>query len=153
MDHVRPDAVSGTNDGGDIEVRAFISWALAEVIEAALLGHCAIMTSHCCPFELPLPWKSIACTASALFEHLIAKLPPHGLFLNVKPSDLRHVRVSEDVVKCSIDPRPLDVVYEETGSGLLFRRDYHSRKRMSGHDVEVCVPEGRVTITRFTLVE
>jgi 5'-nucleotidase len=141
--------LSGINEGGNLGADVYLSGTVAAAREAALLGVPAIALSQYHK-RGPIDWQRAAAWATRVIEKLLAQPNEPGVFWNVNFPHLTPDSLEPLLVLCGLDPQPLPVSYELLDGQLHYRGSYHERKRLPGHDVQVCF-DGAIAVTKLIL--
>lgn len=151
--HLVPDAdwlISGINRGGNLGADTYVSGTVAAAREAALLGRRALALSQYVCRGRDLDWDLVTRRARRAIRRILERDDHDGGFWNVNLPHPEHTREELELVRCPLDPHPLDVRFEENGRGLVFTGDYRARRRRPGSDVDVCF-NGHIALSRIPI--
>jgi 5'-nucleotidase len=174
-----PDAqlmLTGINAGGNLGLDVYISGTVAAAREAVSHGLAAIAFSHYRRSGEEIAWGA----AGGWVQQLLARFECEGYsrpqaggqpgrrFFNVNfpHSSAAHPEQLPETVFCPLDPSPLPLAFERLPhvdggtpaavaagphpASFRYAGNYHRRRRLPGHDVEVCM-NGKISITPLTI--
>jgi 5'-nucleotidase len=142
--------VSGINHGANLGVDTYISGTAAAAREAAILGHPAIALSQYVGRHRRPDWSVTAERARLVLEVLLERPPRPGHFWNVNLPHPADESARHELVFCPLDPSPHAYSYERRDGALHWVSDFHSRPRIPGADVDVCMG-GEISITEIPI--
>jgi 5'-nucleotidase len=142
--------LAGINSGGNLGADVWHSGTVAAVREAVLHGRPGVALSQYRKKGLAFDWPRAARWAQAVLRDLLARPIPRGSFWSVNLPHLEPGAADPGVVSCPLDPTPLPLSYHTEGELYRYNADYHSRRRESGTDVDVCF-RGQIAVTRISL--
>ena len=142
--------VSGINHGANLGMDLYISGTAAAAREAVILGFPAIAISQYVGKHRQPDWKATAERALPVLEVLFSQPPRPGTFWNVNLPHPADESSDPDLVFCPLDPSPHAFEYEERDGHLHWISDFHSRPRLAGHDIDVCM-SGRIAVTEVPI--
>jgi len=142
--------VSGINHGANLGVDVFISGTAAAAREAAILGFPAIAISQYVGRHRTPDWTATAERARPVLERLLGMRPRSGAFWNVNLPHPADESSNHELVFCPVDPSPHAFDYEHREGQLHWQSDFHSRPRVAGHDIDVCM-QGRISVSEIAL--
>ncbi|TWT57572.1 5'-nucleotidase SurE [Thalassoglobus neptunius] len=147
-----PDWVlSGINHGGNLAGDIFMSGTAAAAREAAISGKKAIAFSQYIHLELSPPnWERTTLWTRHVLNVLFDKELKPGQFWNVNFPALPEGDVTPEIVFCRHDTSQVDLTYEWSADGAMYRGVYRERGRRPGCDVDVCF-SGKISVTRIQL--
>ena len=142
--------LAGINRGGNLGVDVYTSGTVAAAREAALLGYPAIAVSQYVGREREVDWNLTELRARWVIRLLMERPVERGSFWNVNLPHPTGGETDLDIVFCPLDPSPHDVRYHQVGEHMIYQGDYHSRQRLPGRDIDVCLG-GKIAITAIHL--
>ncbi len=148
-----PDWVwSGINHGGNLGLHDYhISGTLAAAREAAFHGVRAMGASHFINRRIDsVDWEMAAERVARAFQAFAGEDNPGGVFWSVNLPHLTEDAPQPKVVFCEPERRPLQVKFEASQEGLIYRGDYRSRPHGEGSDVAVCFG-GDIAVSRIRI--
>jgi len=140
--------VSGINHGANLGVDTYISGTAAAAREAAILGFPAIAVSQYVGRHRKPDWAATALRVRHVLERLLDRPPRPGTFWNVNLPHPTDESPTREIVFCPMDPSPHAFEYDHRNGELHWVSDFHSRPRLPGHDIDVCMG-GRIAITEI----
>jgi len=141
---------SGINHGANLGVDVYVSGTAAAAREAAILGFPAIALSQYVGRHRKPDWAVTAERVRPVLEKLLAMPPRAGCFWNVNLPHPADESSNHEFVFCPLDPSPHAFEYEHRDGELHWQSDFHSRPRLPGHDIDVCMG-GRISITEIPI--
>lgn len=142
--------VSGINHGANLGVDTYISGTAAAAREAAILGYPAIAISQYVGRHRVPDWSVTAERARHVLDALLDRPPRAGHFWNVNLPHPADESARHELVFCPLDPSPHAFHYERRDGVLHWVSDFHSRPRVPGTDVDVCMG-GETAITEIPI--
>jgi 5'-nucleotidase len=142
--------LAGINAGGNLGADVYHSGTVAAAREAALHGWPAVAVSHYKRRGLEFDWPRAARWAAAVLSELLLLPAEPGLFWNINLPHLARDVPDPPVMYCPLDPAPLPLAYAIDGELHSYNGDYHTRRRGSGTDVDVCFGGG-IAVTALRL--
>jgi 5'-nucleotidase len=142
--------VAGINHGANLGMDVYISGTAAAAREAAILGFPAIAISQYVGKHRKPDWSATAERAIQALEALFLRRPRAGTFWNVNLPHPADESTGHDLVFCPLDPSPHAFQYENRNGELHWVSDFHSRPRLGGHDIDVCMG-GQIAISELPL--
>ncbi len=142
--------LSGINSGGNLGSDIYSSGTIAAAREAALFGYKSIAISQFHAKNQKVNKEVTSKLSAKILSQLLQRDLKPGFFWNVNLPHLKDGVSNCEIVFCPLDPSPLHVQYEKNENTYLFSGDYHSRERLSGHDLIECF-SGKITVTAIPL--
>lgn len=144
--------LAGVNEGANLGADVFHSGTVAAAREAVLHGTPAIAVSHYFRRDWPLDWDRASTWVSRLIARLVARGPEPGLLWSINLPHLAPESPDPEVVFCAVDPSPLPLHFEVSGTSARYAGNYHGRKRLPGMDIDHCFG-GRITVSAIRVLE
>jgi 5'-nucleotidase len=142
--------LSGVNAGGYLGADLHISGTVAAAREGVLHGYPGIAFSHYLKKGVPIDWGLATHWTQRVLRDLLARPAEPGTYWSVNLPHLPANAPEPEIVFCPADPSPLPLSFREEDGQFHYDGNYHNRKRLPGHDVDVCF-SGRIAVSKLSL--
>ncbi|MEO0416583.1 MAG: 5'/3'-nucleotidase SurE [Verrucomicrobiota bacterium] len=147
----KPDWIwSGINHGGNLGKHDyFISGTMAAVREGSFAGIPGMGASHFLRRGVDLDWDAAGERLRQSFLAILAEEKPleWGEMWCVNLPHVEPNSADPEIRFCDAEPQPLEVKFEQTEEGLIYKGSYPDRPRSPSTDVDVCFG-GNIAITK-----
>lgn len=153
LTQIAPDAdwlISGINKGANLGIDTYTSGTVAAAREAAALGYKAMAVSQYIGKNREADWTATVRLAGRIIRELLPLELAAGCYWNV---NLPHPSASApdpEIRFCDLDISPHRFHYDRQGEELIYVADFHSRPRLTGHDIACCMG-GHISVTCMPL--
>jgi 5'-nucleotidase len=138
--------LSGINAGGNLGVDVYHSGTVAGAREAVLHGRPALAVSQYIAKGRPIDWTASSALARIAINAVLTRPWEPGLIWNINLPHPAPGAPEPEVVFCDLDPSPLPLAFDWSGSLATYSGVYQDRARRPGLDVDVCF-SGRIAIS------
>ena len=141
--------LAGINHGANLAGDIYMSGTAAAAREAALTGKPAIAFSqYFLLSKYPQDWDRTARWTVRLLKVLTAEKLEAGEFWNVNFPALPAEAKDPEIVFCRHDSCQMDLKFDWTPAGAMYKGVYQNRGRRPGYDIDVCF-SGKIAVTRI----
>lgn len=143
--------LSGINEGANLAGDLYMSGTAAAAREAAISGKKAIAFSqYLRQPEYMQDWPRTARWAQVALNLLLEKPLGTGEFWNVNFPALNVDAPDPEIEFCKHDISQVDLTYDWTDEGAIYRGQFSRRGSLPNRDIDVCF-SGKIAITKLSL--